>query len=54
MLSIYDVQKFLNRFHTAMNVHISSNGSVPDMVVSSWEDDFDALKAHLVQHNTGS
>lgn len=53
LLTMFDLQRYLNRLHLAMASHISSNGNVLESLVSSWEDEFETLKPLLLRHDTG-
>ena len=52
LLAMFDMQKYLQRMHAAMAMHISASGSVPESVVSSWEDELEALRPVLGRNDT--
>ncbi|OAA58892.1 Zn(2)-C6 fungal-type DNA-binding domain protein [Cordyceps fumosorosea ARSEF 2679] len=52
LLSMFDVYKFLNRFHAAMSVHASSHGHASSSEVARWEQEFEALKPAIIQSNS--
>ncbi|PNY23460.1 Uncharacterized protein TCAP_06602 [Tolypocladium capitatum] len=52
LLAMYEAQRFLNRFHTAMAAQISANGGVPDAVVAIWETEFESVRPLLVRYDT--
>ncbi|KAJ6444705.1 hypothetical protein O9K51_03101 [Purpureocillium lavendulum] len=52
LLAMYEVQLFLNRFHSAMAAQIGANGGVPDTMVAMWETEFESLKPLLVRFDT--
>ncbi|KAM0256465.1 hypothetical protein ACHAQJ_004990 [Trichoderma viride] len=52
LLATYELQRFLNRFHTAMHAQTSTIGSVPESVVSVWENELETLKPVLVRFDT--
>lgn len=41
---MFRMQKFMNRFHTAMAAHVSSCGGVSHMIVSMWESELEIVK----------
>lgn len=55
LLAMFDIQKYLNRMHTAMAAHISgSGGSVAEGIVTGWEDEFETLRPVLSRHDSGA
>ncbi|KAH6604239.1 hypothetical protein Trco_007685 [Trichoderma cornu-damae] len=52
LLSIYELQRFVNRFHMAMLAQTSTVGSVPDSAVAVWENEFETLKSLIVRCDT--
>jgi hypothetical protein len=53
LLAMYDVQKFLNKAHIAINSHILARGSVPEHVVDQLEDDLRELESHISPNQPG-
>ncbi|EKJ76271.1 hypothetical protein FPSE_03526 [Fusarium pseudograminearum CS3096] len=49
LMTLFELQKFSNRLHTAMTAQILSNDGVPETVVKTWEDEFELLRP-LVTH----
>ncbi|CAJ0541935.1 Ff.00g082990.m01.CDS01 [Fusarium sp. VM40] len=49
LMTLFELQKFSNRLHTAMAAQISSNNGVSDSVVRTWEDELELLKP-IVTH----
>ncbi|KAH7182795.1 uncharacterized protein B0J16DRAFT_356625 [Fusarium flagelliforme] len=49
LMTLFELQKFSNRLHTAMSAQILSNNAVPETVVKTWEDEFEVLRP-LVTH----
>ncbi|CAG7563017.1 unnamed protein product [Fusarium equiseti] len=49
LMTLFELQKFSNRLHTAMTAQILSNNAVPETVVKTWEDEFEILRP-LVTH----
>lgn len=54
LVSTYDLSKFLNRMHTAVAAQLSSHREIPHTMVSTWEQEFEALRPTLLQTNTGA
>ncbi|KAM3431248.1 hypothetical protein MY4824_007255 [Beauveria thailandica] len=52
LISMFDLYRFLNRFHTAMSVHASSHGQASSSEVARWEQEFETLKPAIIQSNT--
>lgn len=52
LISMFDLYRFLNRFHSAMAVHASSRGQAPISEVTRWEQEFEALRPAIFQSNT--
>ncbi|KAG9253905.1 putative C6 transcription factor [Emericellopsis atlantica] len=52
LITMFDIQRYLNRLHLAMASHIASNGHVVESLVSGWEDEFETVKSQLVRHDT--
>ncbi|KJZ77017.1 hypothetical protein HIM_03338 [Hirsutella minnesotensis 3608] len=50
--AMYEAQRFLNRFSTAMAAQIGAHGVVPEAVVAMWETEFEALRPLLVRFDT--
>jgi transcriptional regulatory protein LEU3 len=48
-MTLFELQRFSNRLHTAMTAQILSNDGVPETVVKTWEDEFELLRP-LVTH----
>lgn len=53
VLAMHEVQRFLNRLHTAMYAQITANGGVTESSVAMWETDFESLKPLLIRYDTG-
>lgn len=53
LVMMYDVQRFVNRFTTAMTALIAAGGVVPESVVSGWESEFEVLRPLMIPHDTG-
>jgi transcriptional regulatory protein LEU3 len=49
LMTLFELQRFSNRLHTAMTAQILSNDGVPETVVKTWEDEFELLRP-LVTH----
>lgn len=49
---MFDLYRFLNRFHTAMAVHTSTSGHATNAEVGRWEQEFEMLKPAIIQNNT--
>ncbi|RGP69936.1 pbn1 [Fusarium longipes] len=49
LMTLFELQKFSNRLHTAMAAQILSNDGVPETVVKTWEDEFELIRP-LVTH----
>jgi transcriptional regulatory protein LEU3 len=52
-MTLFELQKFSNRLHTAMAAQISSNNGVSDSVVRTWEDELELLKPIVTHVDTG-
>ncbi|RFU78134.1 hypothetical protein TARUN_4066, partial [Trichoderma arundinaceum] len=52
LLTIYELQRFLNRFHMAMLAQTSTVGSVPESAVAVWENELETLKPLIVRFDT--
>lgn len=53
LITTYELQRFLNRFHMAMHAQTSTVGSVPDSLVATWENEYEVLKPLLIRFDTG-
>lgn len=53
LMTLFELQKFSNRLHTAMAAQISSNNGVSDSVVRTWEDELELLKPIVTHVETG-
>lgn len=53
LLATYELQRFLNRFHTSMHAQTSHVGSVPESAIAVWENELETLKPLLVRFDTG-
>ncbi|RGP70739.1 hypothetical protein FSPOR_3758 [Fusarium sporotrichioides] len=54
LMTLFELQKFSNRLHTAMTAQISSNNGVPETVVKTWEDEFELLRPLVTHVDTGA
>ncbi|KAL7934450.1 hypothetical protein V8C35DRAFT_300922 [Trichoderma chlorosporum] len=52
LLTTYELQRFLNRFHMAMHAQTLTVGSVPDSTVAVWENEYEILKPSLIRFDT--
>ncbi|KAL6824983.1 hypothetical protein V8C40DRAFT_245283 [Trichoderma camerunense] len=52
LITTYELQRFLNRFHMAMHAQTSTVGSVPDSLVATWENEYEVLKPLLIRFDT--
>ncbi|KOS19616.1 Regulatory protein LEU3 [Escovopsis weberi] len=52
LLTLYDLQKFLNRFHTAMFAQIAASNSIPEGIIRMWELELEVLKPTIVRYDT--
>ncbi|KAM5358712.1 hypothetical protein ACJZ2D_015055 [Fusarium nematophilum] len=52
LLTLFELQKFTNRLHTAMAAQISAHNGVSEMTVKTWEDDFELLKPLITRVET--
>ncbi|TQW03198.1 hypothetical protein V2A60_008965 [Cordyceps javanica] len=52
LIVMFDLYRFLNRFHTAMSVHASTHGQTPSSEVARWEQEFETLRPAIIQSNT--
>ncbi|KAJ3492495.1 hypothetical protein NLG97_g5352 [Lecanicillium saksenae] len=52
LISMFDLYRFLNRFHTAMSVHASTQGQATSAEVARWEQEFETLKPAIIQSST--
>ncbi|KAK4073465.1 uncharacterized protein Triagg1_5291 [Trichoderma aggressivum f. europaeum] len=52
LLTTYELQRFLNRFHMSMHAQTSTEGSVPDSAVAAWENEYEVLKPLLIRFDT--
>lgn len=50
---MYDLQKWLNKFHTAMAAELAAYDSISETTVSHWESEFEAVKRTIVPHESG-
>ena len=53
LIIAYDIQRFLNRLHTAMFTHITAHGGVHESEVAMWETEFESLKPLISKHESG-
>ena len=53
LMTLFELQKFCNKLHTAMAGHIASHGGVFESVVRSWEDELETLKPLVTRVDTG-
>ena len=53
LMTLFELQKFSNRLHTAMTAQILSNNAVPETVVKTWEDEFEVLRPLVTHVETG-
>lgn len=53
-MTLFELQKFSNRLHTAMTAQILSNDGVPETVVKTWEDEFELLRPLVTHVDTGT
>lgn len=53
LLTMFELQKFLNRLHTAMSAQVASHNGVSEAVVRSWEDEFELLKPLVTRVESG-
>ncbi|KAF4977224.1 hypothetical protein FZEAL_6221, partial [Fusarium zealandicum] len=54
LLSLFELQRFTNRLHTAMFAQISATNGVSETVVKNWEDEFELLKPLISRVETDS
>lgn len=54
LMTLFELQKFSNRLHTAMTAQILSTGGVPEAVVKTWEDEFELLRPLVTHVETGT
>lgn len=52
LIVMFRMQKFMNRFHTAMAAHVSSCGGVSHTIVSMWESELEIVKPVFAEHPT--
>ncbi|KAL7947326.1 hypothetical protein V8C42DRAFT_317471 [Trichoderma barbatum] len=52
LLTTYELQRFLNRFHMAMHAQTLTVGSVPESAVAVWETEFETLKPAIIRFDT--
>lgn len=53
LMTLFDLQKFVNRLHTAMSGHAVAHGGVFESIVKEWEAEFDSLKPMVARVDTG-
>lgn len=53
-MTLYELQRFSNKLHTAMAGHIAAHDGVFESVVGSWEDEFEARKPYITRVDTGA
>src|SRR6478735_10171997 len=53
LMTLFELQKFSNRLHTAMSAQILSNNAVPETAVKKWEDEFEVLRLLVTHVETG-
>ena len=51
--AMFDLEKYMNRFHTAVAAQITSTGGTSHVVVSMWESELENVKPVLVPTTTG-
>ena len=54
LITMFDIQRFLNRFQKTICAVILAQGSVTEAMVADWEDEFEQFKALVVKHNSGA
>lgn len=52
--AMFDIEKYMNRFHTAVAAQITSTGGTSHVVVSMWESELENVKPVLVPTTTGA
>ncbi|KAM0436126.1 hypothetical protein ACHAPT_003018 [Fusarium lateritium] len=52
LLSLFELQKFTNRLHTAMAAQISAHNGVSEAVVKNWENEFELVKPIVTRVET--
>ena len=53
-MALYECQRLLNRFHSAIAAQIMPNGEFRDTTVAMWETEFESLKPLLIRYDTGT
>lgn len=53
-MTLFELQKFGNRLHTAMAGQIAAHGGVFESVVKSWEDEFETYRPFVTRVDTGT
>ncbi|KAK5989107.1 Protein PBN1 [Cladobotryum mycophilum] len=52
LLTMYNFQKFLNRFHAAAFAQVSASNSVPENTLRMWEVELEMLKPSMIRYDT--